>query len=193
MIVVPKNVYGHGNPIDWNPKSTVNFLEIRNFWSIFGFQSIGFPYTFLGSAIIIEWCYVVDFRRSERWRPTDRWEDPWALHIILDCLLISRKQWLKNYHDPHESINIKYLGALSPKHNSEVCNWPGLDDEFAVGEVRVVPALLAHHDVLHTHRHGGRVARVTVVRLTPDYLLTMSSEDWSFQVEHYEVKFYEAT
>ena len=45
---------------------------------------------------------------------------------------------------------------------------PGLDDEFAVGEVRVVPALLAHLDVLHADRHGGRVPRVAVVCLAPE-------------------------
>ena len=45
---------------------------------------------------------------------------------------------------------------------------PGLDDEFAVGEVRVVPALLAHLDVLHADRHRGGVPRVAVVRLAPE-------------------------
>ena len=62
---------------------------------------------------------------------------------------------------------------FSPSVYSERGNEPGLDDEFAVGEVRVVPALLAHHDVLHAHRHGGRVARVTVVRLAPEGSYTM--------------------
>ena len=45
---------------------------------------------------------------------------------------------------------------------------PGLDDEFAVGEVGVVPALLAHLDVLHADRHRGGVPRVAVVRLAPE-------------------------
>ena len=52
---------------------------------------------------------------------------------------------------------------------------PGLDDEFAVGEVRVVPALLAHLDVLHADRHGGRVPRVAVVRLAPEIAGNVSS------------------
>ena len=47
----------------------------------FGFQSIGFPYTFLGTTIIMELCYVVDFHRSERCRPTDGLQDPCTMTL----------------------------------------------------------------------------------------------------------------